>query len=45
LFLALNGKRLAATDVDAIRITIALAAGEIDERQLAAWIRAHIRKR
>jgi death-on-curing protein len=45
LFLAINGKRLAATNVEAIRITIALAAGEVDEPQLADWIRSHMRKR
>lgn len=45
LFLAMNGRRLAAADVDAIRITIALAAGEVEERQLADWIRGHMRKR
>jgi death-on-curing protein len=44
LFLAINGKRLVAANVDAIRITIALAAGEVEEPQLADWIRSHMRK-
>lgn len=38
LFLGINSHRLEADPVDAIRITIMLAASEIDERRLAAWI-------
>lgn len=38
LFLALNGRRLTAGQVDAIQTVSALAAGEIDEPALAAWI-------
>ena len=45
LFLAINGKRLEVADVEAIRAIMALAAGELDEAQLAGWIRAHIQKR
>lgn len=45
LFLAINGKRLVAGQVDAIRTMLALAAGEIDERRLADWIRGNIRGR
>jgi len=38
LFLGVNGQRLEADPVDAIRTTIRLAASEIDEPKLAAWI-------
>ncbi len=39
VFLRLNGARLTATELDAAATILALAAGEIDEAQLAAWIR------
>ena len=42
LFLAINGKRLRAEQVDSIRTILALAAGDIDEKQLAEWIRANM---
>ncbi len=42
LFLLLNGKRLVATDVESVQITIALAAGTLEEEGLAEWIRAHM---
>jgi death on curing protein len=45
LFLAVNGKRLRADPVDAIHTMLALAAGEITEKQLAAWIRANLARR
>lgn len=41
LFLALNGLRLKADPLDAIRTILALAAGELDESQLAEWIRGN----
>jgi death-on-curing protein len=41
LFLALNGRRLTATQVDATQTMLALAAGELTEEQLAAWVRSH----
>jgi death-on-curing protein len=49
VFLAINGHRLVADQVDAIRTMLAVAAGEMDERGLAAWIaknsvRAPLRK-
>ena len=43
LFLAINGKRLHADQVDAIHTILNLAAGTIDEATLAAWVREHIR--
>lgn len=38
VFLSINGLRLIADQVDAIRTILALAAGEIDEQALSAWI-------
>ena len=40
LFLALNGLRLAATQIDAYEKMMALAAGELDEAAFAGWISA-----
>ena len=45
VFLSINGRRLVAGQVDAIQTILALAAGTLDERQLADWIRAHSRGR
>jgi death on curing protein len=42
LFLAINGKRLRAEQPDAIRKILGLAAGEVEEPELANWIRTHI---
>ena len=42
VFLALNGQRLTATARNAADTIIALAAGELDEGELAGWIRAHV---
>lgn len=39
LFLFLNGKRLTATQVDATVTMLALAAGELEEADFAAWLR------
>ena len=39
LFLYLNGHRLTASQADATRAVLALAAGEIGEAQFAQWIR------
>jgi death-on-curing protein len=44
LFLAINERRLAASQVNAIATVLALAAGTITEAELAAWIRRHARK-
>jgi death on curing protein len=38
IFLAINGLKLVADQVDAIQTILAVAAGELDERGLAAWI-------
>ncbi|MDO9450665.1 MAG: type II toxin-antitoxin system death-on-curing family toxin [Rugosibacter sp.] len=42
LFLAINGYRLNATQLEATQTMLHVAAGEIDEAAFAAWLRAHI---
>lgn len=44
LFLALNGHKLTATQVDATLIMLAVAAGEMDETAFADWIRKNTTK-
>jgi death on curing protein len=44
-FLGLNGFDLTASDMEVVEIFLALAAGEITEEQLAAWIDRNNRKR
>lgn len=41
-FLMLNGYVLGATDADSVGTFLALAAGELAEQDLAAWINEHI---
>ena len=41
VFLALNGRRFDPAEVDEVRVMLALAAGEIDEDALAAWVAAN----
>jgi death on curing protein len=43
LFLAINGYRLTASQVDAIETMLAVAAGTITEPALALWIAQHSR--
>jgi len=38
LFLAINGYRLTASQVDAIETVLGVAAGTVSERELALWI-------
>jgi death-on-curing protein len=38
LFLAINGYRLTASQVDAIETVLGIAAGTVSERELALWI-------
>ncbi len=38
LFLALNGRRLAASDADCVLTMLAVAAGDLGEAALATWI-------
>jgi death on curing protein len=42
LFLARNGYRLVATQVDATLTMLGVAAGEISEDALADWLRTHM---
>ena len=44
VFLELNSYRFAASEVDATIQTLALAAGELDEADYAAWLKANSRK-
>lgn len=43
LFLYLNGYLLTATQADATRAVLALAASDIDEAQFAQWLRSNMR--
>lgn len=44
LFLALNGYRLCASQIDATKTMLAVAAGQMSEADFAAWIRENSRK-
>jgi len=41
-FLALNGHRLDASDAELVVASLALAAGELSEDELADWFRSHL---
>lgn len=45
LFLGLNGKRLVADQIVAIKVMLAVASGELAEADFAAWIRRHMKRR
>ena len=45
LFLALNGQRLVASQVEATTTMLALAEGSLDEAGFADWIRRHTQPR
>lgn len=45
LFLALNGFDLVVDDAECVLVVLALAAGELKEEELAAWLRGHIEPR
>jgi death on curing protein len=45
LFLALNGQRLVVSQAQATLTMLAVAAGSMEETQLAAWLRAHTKSR
>jgi death on curing protein len=44
LFLELNGYRFQATEAEAAVRTIALAAGELSEKEFAAWLKENSRR-
>lgn len=43
-FLSLNGLRTTSTQAENVVVFLALAAGELDEDALAAWLREHSEK-
>ena len=45
MFLSINGWKLVTTQSEATLAVLALAAGEIDEEEFAAWIRDRIKAR
>ena len=45
LFLELNGYRFVASEEDAARAVLSLAAGKIEEQAFAAWMRANVKRR
>ena len=45
LFLALNGWRLQASQVEATSAILAIADGDLDEQAFAEWLRRHIVER
>jgi death on curing protein len=44
LFLGINGRELVADQVEAVQTILKVAAGEMREPALTAWIRKHTRK-
>lgn len=45
LFLALNGLRLVASDIECVQTMLAVAAGELGETALSAWLQVHTQAR
>ena len=45
LFLALNGRRLVATQAEATLTMLDVAAGALEEAGFAAWLREHLQRR
>lgn len=41
LFLRLNGRRLVASQADALITMVGVASGEIDDLRFAGWLRSH----
>jgi death-on-curing protein len=44
VFLELNGYHFQATEADAVLHTLALAAGELSEKEFAAWLKVNSRR-
>jgi len=42
IFLGLNGHQIEATETEVVTIMLKLAAGQMSEKTLATWIRAHL---
>lgn len=45
LFLGLNGFRIEAPEIEVVAFILSLAAGQLDEPELASWLRNHIAPR
>ena len=45
MFLALNGRRLVATQAEATLTMLAVASGTLDEAAFAVWLRSHTQAR
>lgn len=45
VFLGLNGHRIEATEADVVGLVLGVAAGSIEEKPLADWLRDHIHSR
>lgn len=45
VFVALNGQRLVASQIDATQAMLAVSAGELDEAAFAAWLRDRLQAR
>jgi death on curing protein len=45
VLLGLNGYDLRTSESDVVTTIVALAAGNVDEAELAEWVRGRIRKR
>lgn len=43
LFITLNGAGLEASDQEMLSVSLALAEGNLDEDELAGWIRTHLK--
>lgn len=44
VFLGLNGQSLEAPEPEIVTVMLGLSAGEIDEEDLAAWLRSRLRR-
>jgi len=42
IFLGLNGHEIEATETEVVTVMLELAAGQMSEKSLATWIRAHL---
>lgn len=42
IFLGLNGLELEAPEAEVVTVIVSVAAGQLKERQLADWVRAHL---
>ena len=45
LFLEMNGYRLTASEEDATQAVLGLAAGKLDEKAFAAWLRGNVTRK